>query len=266
MKAVFEFKDYKEYLHEVDDSGKYRAFRSLLAEAAHCQNAYISQVLNGSQHLSLEQADGIAEFFSFSLEEKSYFILLIQHARASKPSLKKFFADQIQTTVEKYLSLRSRVNTGESLSESDQITYYSEWFYSAIHVIVTIGKFRSTEAISQRLNLPLATVKKASEFLISCGLLAQKKGEITTGQKRLYLPGDSPLISRHHTNWRLHSIYSLSHATIGDLHYSSVVTVSTEDAETIREILIKAVQKTKNVVRSSSEEDIFSFSVDFYKI
>lgn len=265
MKRVFDFKDYKAYLREVENHGPLRAFRSRLAEAAACQNAYISQVLNGSQHLSLEQADGIAGLLQLAPDEKAHFLLLIQHARAATPSLRKFFAEQIGQSVEKRLALRHRVNTGEHLPEEDQVTYYGEWYYSAIHVLVTLADHRTVEAIATRLNLPPAIARKAVDFLLSCGLLAEKKGELTTGRSRLYLDGASPLITRHHANWRLHALQSLPRAGAEDLHYSSVVTISRADAEAIRESLIQAIQDAKKTIRDSKEEDLFAFHVDFYR-
>lgn len=266
MKTVFEFKDYKSYLREVENTGAHRAFRSRLAEAAACQNAYVSQVLNGSQHFSLEQGDGVSSFLAHSADEKGHFLLLLQHARAGTVSLRKFFAEQIAQSVERRLALRHRVNTGERLEDKDQVTYYSEWFYAAIHVLVTLERYRTVEALSARLQLPLPVTRKAVDFLLGCGLLSEKKNQLVTGQARLYLDGASPLITRHHANWRLHTLQSLPRARTEDLHYSSVVTISQADAEAIREQLILAIQNAKKIVRDSAEEDAFSFNMDFYRL
>ena len=266
MKTVFEYKDYKKYLADLENSGLYKSFRSQLAKSAPCQNAYVSQVLNGSQHFNLEQLDGISDFLSISKDEKEHFFLLLQLARAGTPSLRKFFSEQIQRSVERHLSLHNRVPKGQELNHDDQITYYSEWYFSAIHVLVTIEKFATIEAIVERLKLPLSTVKSAVEFLLSSGLLIEKKGILGTGQARLHLSGDSPLTSRHHANWRLQTLQHFPKRTVSDLHYTSVATLSEKDSEAIREILIKAIQESKDVIRDSREENIFSLHVDFYKL
>lgn len=265
MKSVFEFKNYKTYLVEIEKGESFKSFRSLLAKAAVCQNAYISQVLNGEKHFSLEQMDGIADLLSMTAEERHYFFLLLQHARAGKPSLKNFLGEEIRSLSQRHLSLQNRVRAGETLNEKDQVTYYSEWFYSALHVLVTIHSQRTVEAMARRLNLPVTTIKKALEFLVGCGLLQEKKGVYTTGQARLYLPGDSSLISRHHANWRIHALQSLFAASGEDLHYSSVVTLSREDGARIREQLIQAIQKAKEIIKDSPEEELFGFHVDFYQ-
>jgi uncharacterized protein (TIGR02147 family) len=265
MRQIWEFVDYKEYLLHIEAEKKHRAYRGQLAKAAGCQNPYITQVLNENQHFSLEQADGIADLLSLANEEKSYFLLLIQHARAGKVSLKKFFSDQIKVASERQLSLKNRVNTGESLSETDQLTYYSEWYYSAIHVLVTIVQYRTIEAIAKRLNLPQVKIKQACDFLLECGLLSIVGVELVTGKSRLYLSGDSPLISRHHANWRLHVLQNLQSVDIDDLHYSSVVTISLKDSARIREILIQTIQQIKGTIKDSKEEEAYSFAIDFYK-
>lgn len=94
---------------------------------------------------------------------------------------------------------------------------------------------------------------------------AESYFDYTTGQARLYLPGDSSLISRHHANWRIHALQSLFAANSEDLHYSSVVTLSREDGARIREQLIQAIQKAKEIIKDSPEEDLFGFHMDFYQ-
>jgi uncharacterized protein (TIGR02147 family) len=266
VKSLFSFKDYKAYLAAVESGGTIRAFRTQVAKAAACQNAYVSQVLNGPQHFSLEQTDGIAGLLSLTLEEKSFLILLVQYARAGTSSLRQFFNEQIQQAHDQHLLLSNRLNANEAVDDRDQLTYYSEWYYSAIHVLVTIARFRTRESIAERLQLPLTTVKRATEFLLACGLLDEKKGELVTGRRRLHLPGNSPHVAKHHTNWRLQAMQSLSEVAPLDMHYSAAVTISNDDVEKIREILIQAVSRLNDTVRDSVEEDIFAFAMDFYRL
>jgi uncharacterized protein (TIGR02147 family) len=266
MATIFEFKDYKRYLVSIENAKEIRSFRTKLARAAGCQNAYVSQVLNGESQFNLEQAEGIAGFLEFTHDEQEYFFLMLQHARAGTASLRKFIASQMTRRREQQLALSQRVHTGESLSEAEQLQYYREWHYSAIHVLVTIGEFQTREAISSRLGLSLRIVKRAVEFLLECGLLKEEKGRLQTGAKRLYLGSESPLINKHHSNWRIHVLQSLSQAEPTDLHYSSVVTVSEEDAEKIKEQLIQAIREAKERIKSSPEEDIFAFHLDFYRL
>src|SRR6185437_2114301 len=100
--SVFDFRSYKEFLFwYVDGASKSRGARTQLAAHAGCQSAYISQVLNGAAHLSLEQAEKISRGIGQTSEEGTYFLLLIQHDRAGTPSLKSHFSNQIQEILDK---------------------------------------------------------------------------------------------------------------------------------------------------------------------
>jgi hypothetical protein len=156
---------------------------------------------------------------------------------------------------------------GDRLSGIEQSTYYSEWYYSAIHLLVDIAKFRTIESIAGRLSLPVTTVKQAVEFLISSRLLDEENGTLLASRTRIHLDGDSPLITRHHANWRLHTLQNLhKSATENHLHYSSVVTISEKDSEILRELLIETIKDAKEIIRESKEEDAFSINFDFYRL
>lgn len=51
-----------------------------------------------------------------------------------------------------------------------------------------------------------------------------------------------------------------------DLHYSSVVTLSTKDVTTVKERIVDAISEVKEIVRASKEERLHSFSVDFFEV
>src|SRR5690348_7678173 len=107
MKSVLEFEEYKEFLREIEASRSelQRGFRSRLAEAAQCQNAFVSQVLNTSAHFSLEQGLRVAKFLSLGLEESQFFILLLEHNRAGTKELQGFFKLQLDSLREKLLNI-----------------------------------------------------------------------------------------------------------------------------------------------------------------
>lgn len=60
-KDIFDYDDYKKYLHDLllSQPSKGHGFRSRLAEVAGCRVSYVSQVLNQDMDFSLEQAESI---------------------------------------------------------------------------------------------------------------------------------------------------------------------------------------------------------------
>ena len=93
----------------------------------------------------------------------------------------------------------------------------------------------------------------------------RERKQLKVGNARLHLAGDSPLIQKHHINWRLKAIQNLEDDSSKSLHYSSIVSLAASDAEVIHEQLIQTIQKLKSVVRESPEEELRSICLDFFK-
>jgi len=262
---IYECSNYKKYLNANLDK---RGDKSRFAEALGCNTAYVSLVITGNAHLSLEQAELASRFFGLSNNEELYFIFLVQHARSGTEALKRIIATQLQNLRDESLNLKNRLEYSLELDETAQSIYYGAWYYSAIHVLTSIPSFRTPESISKYLGLPLKTVNQALEFLVRTGLVEMKKesGKYHVGNKSLHINADSPHISRHHSNWRLQSIKSLDSLSSEDLHYSSVISMSEEDQPQVRAILTEAIEKIRNVVRKSGEEKAYCYTLDFFDI
>lgn len=70
---LFSFLSYKAYLSsKTGASNTKRGEKTALAKALGCQPTYISQVLHGNAHLSLEQAEKANSFFSHTDDEEFF--------------------------------------------------------------------------------------------------------------------------------------------------------------------------------------------------
>lgn len=265
---LFAFTDYKRYLNERLDNtsaGGGRGSRSRLASHTGVQTSYLAQVLRGNAQLSLEQAEQTNVFLQHTEKESLYFLTLVQSARAGSVALRNRLAKQIASLREEHLTLKNRLSVSQPLNEHHQVTYYSSWLYGAIHALVSVPGFQSAEKIANELKVSPRAVTEAIEFLSSCGILVRERKHLKVGNARLHLPSDSPLIQKHHINWRLKAIQNLENEPSQSLHYSSVVSLSESDAKAIHEQLIQTIQKLKAVVHDSPEEDIRSICIDFFK-
>ncbi|MGZ3775863.1 MAG: TIGR02147 family protein [Pseudobdellovibrionaceae bacterium] len=266
-KSIFDFSDYKSYLEaKTGASGTRKGVKAAIAKAINCQPTYVSQVLHGKAHLSLEQAEILNGFFSHSKEEAFYFLLLVQKDRAGSKALRDFFHEQIDEVLRKRLVLTKRLGAKETLSEIHQATYYSSWIYAAIHIALTIPELRMREALSVYFNLPVRKVTEALDFLISTGLVrsTDKGYEVTNAQIRL--GNDSKNILKHHTNWRLQSAESLDREQLTDMHYSGVVSLSKSDVVKVKNILLEAVKKSQDLIKDSKEEELCAMVIDFFNL
>jgi uncharacterized protein (TIGR02147 family) len=265
-KAVFEFKDYKTFVlakvEEAPNGG--RGVRRKLAEAIGCQTAYVSHVLAGDRHFSLEQAEALARFFELRQEETEFLLLLVEHNRAGTASLQKFLGRQVEARRAEYQELLARVESKGKISESDKATYYSTWHFQAVRVALSLPHCRTVSAIAKEVKLPVERVNEVMSFFLERGLAKDEGGKYFPTAVRIHLPSDSPDITKLHSNWRVHALRSLDSFKPEDFHYSGVVSLSREDYEAVREILRKSVVDALEVVKPSKEERLAVMNLDFY--
>jgi uncharacterized protein (TIGR02147 family) len=263
--SVFDYRDYKAYLRDiVDERG--RGERSRLASAVKCHLAYVSQVLGGNAQFSLEQADVLNQYLSHSEDEAEFFLLLVSLDRAGSASLRRRYESRVRETLHARTVLENRLKDKKVLPAESQATYYSAWYYSAVHLLISIPEFQTKEKIAARLRLPMPQLVKALDFLVSTGLATLEHGRYRTGQVTLHLKNDSPWIARHHASWRLQSVQSLERGEPGNFHYTSVVSFSDEDLPAARKILVDAIEKVREVVKKSPEKGLYCYTVDFFGV
>ncbi len=264
-KQIFDFEDYKEYLLFREQTWS-RGMRKALAQAIGCQAAFISQVLNDRHHFSLEQAQNANSLLGHSEEESHFFLLIVQLNRAGTDSLRKYFSDQIGKIKVQRKVLKNRVGVAQTLNLEGQLTYYSAWYYGAIHMAITIPDLQTTSAIAKKLALAAPLVASVLEFLESVGLAERQGSKYVIGKTHLHIDNESKLVSSHHTHWRMQAIQSLARTSETDLHYSSAITLSQQDVELIRENLTKAIIHNKKIIRASPPERLFGFNLDFFQL
>lgn len=268
MIKIFDFMDYKAFLSatEAERSTVQRGFRSRLAEALDCQNAYISQILNTHANFSLEQTLKVAEFLQLSEIEVRYFVLLVEHARAGTPALQNFFKKDINSVREKHLNIKERVAHAEKLSLEHQSIYYSSWLYPTLHMLVTVPNLRTIAKMAAALKIEESIISEAILFLITCGLVVESKGQLLPGPTQIHLGKDSPHIRQHHTNWRISAIQSLTGQKENDIHYSTLSSLSLEDAEKLKLRFVQVIQDYVQTIAPSKEETVYNFNLDFYSV
>jgi uncharacterized protein (TIGR02147 family) len=265
-KSIFEFIQYKDFLQHRIETSEMKGIRSRMAEAMRCDLAYLSRVLNGSAHLGLEQADHLSHFFGLSQEEHHFFLLLVELARASTESLKRYFKNQMEEVLNDRLSLRNRLKSTSKLTEEAQIKYYSTWFYAAIHVMVGIPDSQDAASISRQLNLPLSKVHKILADLVEFGLVKEKGGKFQRSSLRIHLGSDEMMATKHHHNWRMKSMESIDRGQSKNLHYSSVISVGKKDIPKIKETMTKAIEEIREIVKDSEDEEVWSYCLDCFSI
>src|SRR5262249_18740940 len=148
----------------------------------------------------------------------------------------------------------------------ERMTYYSSWIYTAVHMSLMIPGLDSRAAIGSYLGVAEPAVNAALEFLRGVGLAKFADDRWQAGPARLHLPAQSPLVAKHHTNWRMRAIASLDAPGETDLHYSSIMSLSREAAEKIRELLLNAIQAIEPMIREARDEGVYTLNLDLFDV
>jgi len=268
MANIYDYLDYRDYLNSWIDTavGGGHGLKKKMAEHLNCQGTFVSQVLHKVAHFSLEHGYKMNSFLEHGAEEADFFMLILLYQRAGNEEVRGYFRTKIETVLKNRLVLKNRIQTKVSLSPEDQNRYYSAWYYGAIRLLITIPGFQTKTQITSRLNLPAKTVSDTLDFLIKVGLLTEKDGRYSPGELHLHLGNDSPLISKHHTNWRLLALNSLATERPADLHYSLGVTLSKEDIVKLKARIVDFIENIQTVVRPSPPETLCGFCIDWFEI
>lgn len=265
--TLFDFDHYQDYLkatfnRKSEGWGK----RSALAQFLNCQTSFISQVLAKRVHMSLEHAIKVSEFLGHNLEEQRFFMLLVQRDRSGSNLLEQFYTDQIEKIKEKRQLIKEQIKVNKEISASDQAIYYSSWWYSAIHILAALPSFNDVKSISRYLNLPEKIVKNVVDFLIGCSLIQEKEGNLEIGMGRIHLGSKSPLVSRHHLNWRQKANQVIEQMDKKNLHYSAIVGISKQDAIKIKSLILELLEKSEKIISESGEEAPYALLMDFFHV
>lgn len=268
MINIFDYTDYKAYLKATEEerASMQRGFRSRLAEALECQNAYISQILNTHANFSLEQAFKITTFLQLKENETRYFMLLVEHSRAATPALQAYFKKDIAALRAKFLDLKERLPEATDLSLENKNVYYSSWIYPTAHMMITIPEYRTIHKIAVALGVEENVISEVMLFLVSSGLAKEQKGQFVPGPTQVHLDIDSPHIRQHHSNWRVRAVQSLTSNKEHDVHYSTVSTLSYDDAVKLKSTIIQIIQDYVKVIGPSKEQTMYNFNIDFYSL
>lgn len=261
--TVFQYKDYKTFLRAVAEKGE-RGILRRMAEAAGCQNSYLSQSLKSHVNLTSDHLCGIAHFLKLSESELEYLLLLLEKEKSLSPSYQIYLDKKINQLQNKSKKISTRVSDTEK--KKTRLKYYSAWYYSAVHIASSIESLRVPDDFAKFLGLPKILVSSTLRELEKWGMVQYKGGKWNfVNHSSAHLPDDSELNRMNHLNWRFKSL-STSLNPDEDLHYSSVFTISKEDGEALRNMLMKFIEDQRGLIKKSGTETMYSFCCDFFSL
>ncbi len=265
MASIFTFDSYKEYLADYLDSSEEKwGLKSRVCKTMDIHNAYLSQVLNGPKHLSLEQIEKLARFLGLNEAETNYLILLAQKNRAGTVSLEKFFAKKIHEVRKAQSDLSQRLGKKASVDEKVSAKYYSKWQFAALHVALQIESLRSPRALSAYFHISEDVTIETLNFLVEAGLAKKEGSKFLPTAQWMRLSREEGPIAQHHANARLKGLESVYENHPQDLHYSGFFSFSKADSEKVRDLFLVTLKNMQKIIEPSPSEEVFGVALDFF--
>jgi hypothetical protein len=267
MDTVFHNNSYREILRQAIRAmpGSGRGYVGKLAEQLRVQGSFVSQVLSGSRNFSEDQLFKAGRFLGLDDRALEFSLKLLRLENATDEGLRSHLQKAITEAREAAAFEGSNPSAG-GLSERDRSIYYSHWHFSAIHVLTSIRGYQGAEPISRKLGLPLEKAASALDFLVRCGLCTEKNGKVVMSATKSFLKSDGPLITRHHSNWRIKAVDQIPKSGTESLHFTCPVSISAADARKLRESLESVIREFYQVVDPSACEALYCLNLDWFAL
>ncbi len=265
---LLQFDDYRDYLKKVFEQMPNRGYGTLtkLAQESGVNAATLTLVLKKDRDFTLDQAHSVCLFLGLRELETEYFLTSVNLQRASKNQLKNLLMQKLEKIREQSLDLQKRLGTSKDLDDNSKAQFYSSWFYSGIRLAASIPGLDSVDAIASRLEVPRTTVAQAVEFLLQHNLLKSENGKLNPTVHSTHLSSHSPLVARHHTNWRVKAFGKMEAPKTDELFFTSPVSISQKDIGRVQETLVRAIDDVFKLVDPSKEEELACLNIDWFRI
>lgn len=265
---IFDFSNYRLFVKSWLNLAKSNRSSNLtkLSAVIQVHPTYLSQVLNGSKDLSLEQAALMSRHFSLTKLEQEYFFILIQIDKAGSHILKEILiAKKIEIEREKN-KLSKRFNEHKQLTDEHKAIFYSNWLYLAIWAATSLGSGKKIEEIMKMFSITADKANETLSFLVQVGICVENKGVFSPGDVHIHVTNESPFVVKHHTNWRMKSIQKMDFREDSELFFSGPMSISKKDFSLVREKLNIVIKEVVSVVSASNPEDLVCLNIDLFKI
>jgi hypothetical protein len=263
-KTVFDFADYKEFLkyHLSSSWGEV----SKLAKSAGCQRSYLSRVLNEHVHLTPDHGYGVCAHFKLSIMETEYFMLLLELARSGSKEYRIHLEKKLQSLRREQENIAKRLNRMQITPGETESTYYSAWYWSAIHIATSVRELQTPESIAKHFQLPEALVRLVLEKLKYHGLIQGASGRWKYGKGEVHIPRTSPLVSLHHQNWRERAAINSRLMDPESVHFTVVQSMDRKAYDEIKRLVLEIVESSSQIAGPAPCEEVVCFNIDLFRV
>ena len=135
-----------------------------------------------------------------------------------------------------------------------------------MHFLTSIPKYQHLEALSDRTGLKKEILLNYLQQLETQGYIENKNNKWVYKSGEFHAAKDSPLVMIHHQNWRARALLDAQSTQNESVHYTAVQTMSIEDAEKIKDLLLTFISESSQIAGPSNPEEGVVITCDFFKI
>jgi len=179
--SIFNYTDYRRFIQELSIERKQVdpsfSFRSLAREVGYNSPGFIKELIEGKRVLIQPFTLRLAKAMKLTRKEIEYFEDMVNFVQAREPEEREYYYDKM---------IRA-FNTKIYRMKSDQYTYYSRWYYSAIREFLFIQNFSGDyQGLAAHLAPPItpAMAKEAIALMLRLKLIKRN-------EKGIYKPTDT---------------------------------------------------------------------------
>ena len=214
----------------------------------------------------MDQAFRVAEHWRLGEEDEVYFMKLVENARSGDHRYRAKLKRELAELKALHENLAARLAKKPIGSSEREMTYYSSWHWSAIHVITSIPHYQSSSTIAARLGLPEPLVLHCLEALQTFGLVEKNRAHWKFSPESIHLPKTSPLNAGQHANWRSRAVLSSQNPADDGVHFTVVQSMSQADFEKVKQLILGTIDAYFRIAGPSKEEEIACFTCDFFRV
>jgi DNA-binding MarR family transcriptional regulator len=152
------------------------------------------------------------------------------------------------------------------LSEADTARFYSDWKYSAVHMMSTLQRKPNLNDIMDRLDLDRQEATKIINFLLETGMILEKNYKYHEGISKTVLTKTSPYLVQHLSNWRIKALSDLAKREENEIAFSTNFTLSKKDFETLRKQIVALVNSFMPLIDASPAEELAYLNIDLRRM
>ncbi len=265
--SVFESQDYKVVIRawiEARPKGG-RGESRKIADRLAISTTLVSQVINGDKNFTLEASSELCDYMGFAERETDHFLSLVEYARAGSHGLREKILLRLKKSRDDARKLSERVESDVHLSETQSAIYYSHWVYTGITNWIATKPDAAVDEIAERLKVPVPLVAKVLSFLLESGILINRGGSYDIGAKRTVIGADSPLVVKHHQNWRLQAFNRMPFTDERNMFFTMPMSLSQEVADRIRSDLPSYIERLAKWIGPSPSEVVRCLNIDYFE-